>query len=495
VFRALGLLALIGSLAIAGCGGDRVGGRSASGHRVLTLLSPIGNTGELAAFGEQVAKTSGGSLRLRVVYAGHGDRRDYEAATIRDVQRGRAPLAAAGSRAWGALGVRALDALGAPLLIDSYELEERVLSSSLAPRLLAGVRRLGLVGIGILPGPMRKPVGATRALLSPADFRGRFIGTQQSPVADATVRALGGRPVRMPADPTLSGVDGVESQVAAVYGQRLDQPRTHLTSNVNFWPRPFVLVANGRAWAGLTEKQRDALRQAVAVQIPKSAAAAREDETESAAILCRRANITFDSATPPQLHALRGAVDGVYADLERDADTRAAINTIEGMKRDLGQAAAAVPRCASGGAAQTSKRTVLDGTWRMDTSKRAAAPDFIAENWGHWIFVFDRGRFADTQENRDACTWGYGTYSVRGQRMTWRFIDGGGEAPNGAENKPGEEFVFGFSAFHDTLTVSPVKGAVSPLNFRDRPWRRLSTKPSPERFSRRCPPPAKALGG
>jgi hypothetical protein len=47
--------------------------------------------------------------------------------------------------------------------------------------------------------------------------------------------------------------------------------------------------------------------------------------------------------------------------------------------------------------------------------------------------------------------------------------------------------------YRDTLTVTPVKGAISPSNFREKPWRRLSSTPSRRFFSKRCPPPAAAL--
>ena len=107
--------------------------------------------------------------------------------------------------------------------------------------------------------------------------------------------------------------------------------------------------------------------------------------------------------------------------------------------------------------------------------------------------MFDRGRFAITQENETACTWGYGTYAVDGNRMSWTFEDGGGIAPNNAMNRPGEYFVFDFSAYRDTLTLTPVDGEISPLNFRAEPWRRLSDTASREHFSERCPPPAAAL--
>ena len=94
----------------------------------------------------------------------------------------------------------------------------------------------------------------------------------------------------------------------------------------------------------------------------------------------------------------------------------------------------------------------------MDTDRSAAAPDYFDENWGHWVFVFDRGRFAITQENETSCTWGYGTYAVNGARTSWTFLDGGGIAPNDATNRPGEYFVFDFSAYRDTLTLSPCRG-------------------------------------
>ena len=129
----------------------------------------------------------------------------------------------------------------------------------------------------------------------------------------------------------------------------------------------------------------------------------------------------------------------------------------------------------------------------MKTGREAAGTEGAAENWGDWVYVFDRGRFAITQENSEACTWGYGTFSVVGSQMTWTFTDGGGIAPNGAQNKPGEHFVFGLSAYRDTLTVTPVEGAISPSNFRAKPWRRLSSTPSRRFFSKRCPPPAAAL--
>jgi hypothetical protein len=135
----------------------------------------------------------------------------------------------------------------------------------------------------------------------------------------------------------------------------------------------------------------------------------------------------------------------------------------------------------------------------MVTTEREALrsdPHVAAENWGTWTFVFAKGRFAFTQENRQACTWGYGTYVASDDHVEWTFTDGGGIAPNQATNKPGEDFTFGWSRYRDTMTVTAVgNGDVSPENFLAEPWHRRSASAVVSLLSTRCRPPAQALSG
>jgi TRAP-type C4-dicarboxylate transport system substrate-binding protein len=484
---------------LTGCsvgGSERVGGERRPDTRVLTMLDPFSNRQEVRELVAEVSRLSHGTLRIRVVQAGH-EGADFEAATIRDVRHGRADLAFAGSRAWDEFGVRSMRALGAPLLVDSYPLQQRVLTSGLVGSLLEELQPLGLVGVGILPGPIRRPLGVAHPLARPGDFRGLTIATQQSQVADATLRALGARPRRFPAAvPSLAGVDGIEHRVAAIDSDRLDVDGSHLMTNVDLWPRPLVVFANARSFRGLTGDQRRILRTAAANVVPKKIEAERGLEAEASANICRTGRVVFDSATSSELSALRRAVQPVYSKLARDPGTRSALEAIKRLKETLAEPPAEVPECERAAEAPASGAvTKIDGVWRMDTDRRAAAPEGLAENWGHWIFVFDRGRFAITQENSAACTWGYGKFAVAGNRMSWTFKDGGGIAPNGAANKAGEFFVFDFSAYRDTLTVTPVQGEISPLNFRAKPWRLLADTPSRRFFSERCPPPAAALRG
>jgi TRAP-type C4-dicarboxylate transport system substrate-binding protein len=475
-------------LLLAGCGGpDRVGGDAAD-PRLLTLMNPIDGIEEIAAFTDQVARLSHGSLRIRVVRSPYQERTDYERAVIDEVRAGRVDLAWTGSRAWDG----SLRALHAPLLIDSYALEQRVLDDGLVQGMLDELRADGFVGIGVLAGPLRRPVGLHGPLVAPADYDGLAIGEQQSHVAAATLRALGARPVALPVAGEASGLDGVEASMIALEAGRYDGTGSHLTENVALWPRPLVVFANSAAYAKLSDDQRRVLREAAAAALPRMTAANRAGEHEIAANVCRRGKITVDAASGEQLRSLRAAVAPVYDELRRDPATSAALDAITAIKRELAAPAATLPACERAEAPATGLRTPLDGTWRMDTGRSASAPDYLEENWGRWIFVFDRGHFAITQENRPSCTWAYGTYTVDGDVTTWRFTDGGGEQPNQASNKPGEQFSYRLSLYRDTATLGPVTGAVSPPNFDAKPWRRLGPA-TVARFSRRCPPPPEAL--
>jgi len=72
-----------------------------------------------------------------------------------------------------------------------------------------GDEDLGLVGIAVVPGELRRPLGLSRALVHPADYRGARIGIRPAGVADATFDALRADAEGFPATPEgLVGFDG-----------------------------------------------------------------------------------------------------------------------------------------------------------------------------------------------------------------------------------------------------------------------------------------------
>jgi TRAP-type C4-dicarboxylate transport system substrate-binding protein len=486
---------------LAGCAGsssNKGGGSPEQKPTVLTMADWSFGDSTLQVFLDEVTRLSGGTIRIEPRNNWRKGQVDYASGLIRDVKAGKADLGWAGSGAWDSVGVKSVRALHAPLLIDSYALQEQVVRSPLVTEMLRGLNHIGLVGLGVLPGPMRKPLGVKRPLVTPADYAGLTIGVQQSRVSDATMRALRAKPVWFPAGGDIGGFDGIEQQVASIEGNSYDAIGKFLTANVNLWPRPLVVFMNRKAFESLTADQRKILRRAVTDVIPDEIAMDRHDDRTSAGILCGRGS-RFMTANPNDLAALRRAVQPVYDALERDPQTRAFIAKIEAMRRKL-RASPDAPRCAAPtSTAAAGAPTLLDGVWRVTTTPKdlraAGAPEgeVIPDNYGALVFVVDRDRFAFTQENHQACVWGYGRLKVWDHKMRLLFINGGETAGTGAANRQGELFVFGWSLYREVLTLTPVPGAVSPTPVRAKPWGRVSTTQSRRYFSERCPPPAVAL--
>src|SRR5215831_2260136 len=218
------LVVLLAVMAMfAGCGSpgfDKAGNSQARHPVVLTLANFNGSTGELDGLTNNVWRLSHGTMRIDIKYRWRLGQVKPETGLIGDVRAGKADLGVVGSRAWDSVGVNGFRALGAPLLIDSYALQERVLRSPMTGQMLAGLRPLGLAGIGVLPGPLRKPLGITRPLLIPADYAGLKIGVQQSRVADATMRALRAAPVWFPAGGRIAGFGAAEQQISTISGNQ-----------------------------------------------------------------------------------------------------------------------------------------------------------------------------------------------------------------------------------------------------------------------------------
>ena len=309
------------------------------------------------------------------------------------------------------------------------------------------------------------------------------------------MRALGATPVWFSVGTEIAGLDGIEQQVYAVEGNRFDRIGKYLTANVVFWPRPLVLFANAKAFAALTPTQRSILRRAAADDIGAETAVVRGQEHEATTTLCRAHRLRFLSASSRDLAALRRAVQPVYAQLERDPRTRRYLAQIEVLRAQGGHRCRRPPGLQRAGAdprlgRDAGRRRLAHG---HEVRRRAGRPPAD----GRELRQLDlrlRPRplrdHAGVQRRLHLGVW-----RVHGARTR----DGVGfhgrrrDRPNSAENKPGESFRFGWSLYRETLALTPVRGAISPFNFRDKPWRRISATPSTRYLSKRCPPPAQAL--
>jgi TRAP-type transport system periplasmic protein len=482
---------------LAGCassGSNKAGGHSAHKALVLTLANFLPSGLDVGGFAANVARLSHGALRIVVENGWREGQVKFEDGLIGDVRAGKADLGIVGARAWDSLGVRTFRALEAPLLINSYALQDAVLTSDLTAAMLKGLGPLDLTGVGVLPGSLRYPVGITRPLLGASDYAGQTIGVQQSLVASATFRALGAKPVWFSVQPPIRGLGGFEQGIANIPADR--HPAT-VTANVVLWPRPLVLFANRGAFARLGPAQQRILREAVGDDVRDETSAEVAQEQQTAADLCRAHLVRFVDATPVELAGLHRAVAPVYAELDADRENRLQIAQIEAIRITTPPQPAL--RCTVTPALHRAAGP-LDGVfqYRVDYTELKAAHADAGEinpsNVGTFTFVFDRGHFAETVENPQSCAWNYGALSVTGSKLSLLYSNGG-VTPARAANQPGERFTLGWSLYRDSLTMRRVPGAVSPTPFVAEPWLRVSTTPSRSYLSKRCPPPANALPG
>ena len=349
----------------------------------------------------------------------------FERGTIADVRAGKVDLGAVASRAWDSVGVSSFRALGAPLLVDSYALQQRVLTSPMSGEMLQGIRPTGLVGLGVLPGTLRRPLGARGPLLAPSDYKGLRIGLQQSRLASATLRALGATPVPIAAGDPAETLDGVESHVTAIENTHQDRHARYLTTNIVLWPRPLVIFASRQTLARLTPAQREILRRAVAADLSRETKHLASFERLATATECSQGRMRFVAASPADMAAMRRAAQPVYDGLERDPQTRRFVAEIERMRRQIGAPVSAVPRCSHAAATRNAAaRTPVDGAYEVTVRPgELPAATRVPEQYGRWQVVLDRGRFR-LSEDSDGADWvADGHVRVSGETMTWTFDD------------------------------------------------------------------------
>lgn len=335
-----------GALLIAGCGGrvDKAGDVPPPKPLVLTLAAHPDDEQEWEPFDAAVSRLSHGTLLIKVLQRWRDDglpqEMTYEQGMVSDIRAGKAQLGIFSARVWDTVGIDRFQALFAPFLVDSVRLEGLALQTPFASKALATVGRAGVVGIALLPGRMRRPLGVRRALVGAEDYLGARIASRPSGVAALTFRALGARPVSyIPGD--ISAFDGAEIDPATVSAEGFDAYARELTGNVVLWPKPWTIVMNRRAFDRLTHAQQQILLAAGRQAFDGELVRVAQDTRAAVARLCA-GRLSFRAATPAQRAALVRAVRPVYDRIERDPFTKGWIAQINRMRTS---APADVARC------------------------------------------------------------------------------------------------------------------------------------------------------
>lgn len=388
--------------ACAGSSSDKAGGAGKQKPVVLTFASFTSDIQPpLQVFAEEVVRRSDGTLRIEFKTDWRAGDSDAERGTIEDVRAGKVDMAWVGARVFDRLGVRSFQALLAPLLVDNYELEGRVFESGIPTTMLDGVEELGIAGVGVLPGPMRRLLGVNHPFLEPFDFRSQVVGGAENELSIRTFRALGATLEALPAGSSLEGLDATEQHLGAIWGNRYNKVAKYVGANVNFWPRPLVIFAGKGVFESLTPEQKDAIREAATAAAPEALAASRAEDEEATTELCRR-GMTFAVASESQLTELRRAFEPVYAELTADPETKSNIEAITSLKTEIA-ASAEAPACTST-EPPTTASPIPDGTYETtlteaDWLKAGFSEEEASRMAGVYTMIFDAGELTILEPN------------------------------------------------------------------------------------------------
>jgi TRAP-type C4-dicarboxylate transport system substrate-binding protein len=445
---------------------------------VLTLADGETDYSNAQPFANAVSRLSHGMLQIKIESSWRFNDPNDETDLIKDVQTGKAALGITASRAFDTMGIDSFQALQTPFLIDSVALERKVLASAIPGQMLAGLKPAGLVGLGVLPGPLRRPLGFTKPLLAASSYRGARIAIRPSHVTADIFRALGAIPVTHKgprSDPSIAGLTGIEMHAVSI-DAGFATPGAVLTGNVVFEPRPSVIFINQSAFGSLSASQRNILDRA-ATQA-RAAGIYQGNDTAAVADLCRR-GIKIVSASPADLAGLRVAVQPVYRTLESNPATRAFITEITAMRQAIGGSPSTVACPAAGTTGGvTGAATVLQGTWQVTytESELVAAGADASElspglgNWGQFTLTFRQGHWQQRLLGGDPGVAPnnrlpmYGTYVVTGHQITFYRHD---HNYTGSDTEIWGPYTW--SVYRDMLTL---RGHQGPTGLTVRPWRK-----------------------
>ena len=428
-----GIVAVAVAIVTGACTGEAPAGNKAGGPgepvvlQMATVNGDLGFTPQVQYLVDRVAQVSDGNVQIEVMYEVGDFAPDAEQQVVGGVAGGEFDLGFVGTQGFESLGAKNFVALTAPMLIDSYALEDAVIESGVTDQMLQGLDDIGVTGLGVLAGALRKPVTVDGPVLSPEDWRGIRFGTFNSEGQAEAVRALSATPVKVVGDERdraleKGTIDGFESSLLGYRLNGQEQAAPYVAANVNLWPQTLAVVANPDALAELTDAQRGWLDEATRDAAVRSTALVDTDARylgESC-----EAGARFALATDADLAALQEAFVPLYATLGQDPETQGFIEQIQELKSSTpfepappfgpecmgeagGQAAAA-----GGGSAPA----FLNGVYRYVLTQEDA--DEVGDPENNYPHV-NTITLTDGHLEGGCYGSGGGTYSVEGDRITF----------------------------------------------------------------------------
>jgi hypothetical protein len=272
------------------------------------------------------------------------------------------------------MGAASFDPLHAPFVIDSYELETRLLEGDADEHMLADLKRIGLTGVAVLPGPLQY-LQLDRRIDGPAGLAGLRIGYTDASLHKAALSALGARPAPIPTGGDITELDGVVGHAISIHGNAYVNTARYTVADTPLWPRPFVVFANNDTWTSLSQGDRELLQRAAARAHSGMRAALLEREHLAVAGLCR-SGAKLINLGPDGQAQMRQAVEPLLAELRTNPATRDTMAEIAALR------AGGSPhglRCPAGPG--TTQPAVLTGMYETTIRKAEKGSDALTQDW------------------------------------------------------------------------------------------------------------------
>lgn len=267
-------------------------------------------------FKSLVEQRSGGRIRVQVfpnaqLYGDHDE--------MLALQLGAVDLVAPSLSKFGQIGLPEFELFDLPFLFEDLAAVRRVTLGPLGQKLLTGLQRQGLVGLGFFDNGF-KQMSANRPLLEPKDFVGLRMRIQASRVIAAQMRALGARPVILDFSEThralTSGVvDGTENPVSNFWTQAMHDVQTDLSLTDHGY-LGYAVVTNQRLWRSLSTADKELISLAMQHALVYANQIADQQNALALSELRSTGTTRIHTLQPEQRSKLKQTVQPVARDLE-----------------------------------------------------------------------------------------------------------------------------------------------------------------------------------
>jgi TRAP-type C4-dicarboxylate transport system substrate-binding protein len=337
----LAIVVAAAAIVAAGCTANQAGDDKAGGAgtpvvlRMANAYAHLDYTPAIQYFVSRVEELSNNNISIEVAHEWGGTTPDAEQRVVNAVSGGRLDLGWVGTRVFDTMGVNTFQALQAPMLIDSYALEDAVIRSGIPGEMLRGLDDMGVVGLAVLADGLRKPLAVHAPLLGPGDYRGIGFGSFLSEGQAQAIRALGATPAVGWGEGLNKGfqngeIEGVEKNLLVYKINGMTDVTPYVTANVNLWPQMDVVFVNADRLATLTDQQQTWIRQVAQEAAARSAEFVDQDQ-EIVADMCELGT-RFANASNANIADLQDAFAPLYADLRQDPQTADFIEQIQELK-------------------------------------------------------------------------------------------------------------------------------------------------------------------